>query len=236
MQARVWSAVFGEEYPAEVAPFSFISRSELQRMATDVTVGAGDLLVDVGSGRGGPGLWVAATTGSDYLAVDITEAGLAEVKSRAAGLGLGDRVRTKLGSFEEMPLENDEAAGLMSVDALLFTPNKAAALAELARVLRRGGRLVFTTWDYHRQPAGRPPQVADHRPLLEDAGLEVLAYEETDDWEARHREITRLLMDSVDELAAETGRPTEEVRAGQLEMAATVDAMLRRVLVVAERR
>jgi SAM-dependent methyltransferase len=235
VQAEIWGQVFGEEYPAELAPYSYTSRSELRRIAEEVRVGAGELLVDIGSGRGGPGLWVAATTGADYCAVDIAEPGLAEVRRRAAALGLDGRARTALGSFEALPLEAGEAAAVMSIDALLFTPDKQAAAHELARVLRPGGRLVLTNWDYCRQLAGRPPQVADHRPVLQDAGFRVQAYEETPDWERRHRETDRLLLARIDELAAETGEHPDDVRAAFTEMASTVDAMLRRVLVVAER-
>lgn len=233
--ARIWAAVLGDEYPSELAPFSFTTRSELARIAREVAVGPGQRLVDVGSGRGGPGLWVAATTGASYTAVDITAEGLAQVARRAEAVGLGDRVRTDVGSFEQLPLDDGGADAVMSIDALLFTPDKAAALRELARVIRPGGRLVVTTWDYSGQPQGRPPQVADHRPLLAEAGFAVLAYDTTPDWERRQREIDRLLLDAVDELAAEQDEPVDEVRAGVEEMAATVDTMLRRVLFVAER-
>jgi ubiquinone/menaquinone biosynthesis C-methylase UbiE len=235
VEARVWRAVLGAEYPAEVAPYSFTTRSELARIAAEVQVGPHGLLVDVGSGRGGPGLWVAAQTGARYLAVDIAVAGLAEVTRRATNLGLADRVQTSEGSFEHLPLSDGQADAVMSIDALLFSPDKAAAARELARVVRPGGRVVMTTWDYHRQPAGRPPQVADHREVLAAAGLDVVAYEDTPDWEARHREINRLLSDAAQELADERGQAVDEVRAEVAEMAATVDAMTRRVLIVAER-
>lgn len=235
VHARVWAAVLGAEYPAEVAPYSYTTRSELARIATEVQVGPEDLLVDVGSGRGGPGLWVAATTGARYLAVDIAEAGLTEVKRRAEHLGLGDRAATAEGSFESLPIPDGHAAAVMSIDALLFSPDKAAATRELARVLRPGGRLVLTSWDYHQQPVGRPPQVADHRDLLAAAGFDVLAYEDTPDWEPRQREINRLLAVSADELAEERDMPVEQVREEISEMAATMDAMTRRVLIVAER-
>lgn len=235
VQARVWAEVFGDEYPAEVEPYSYTSRSELTRIADEVAAGPGDLLVDVGSGRGGPGLWVAAATGARYLGVDISPSGLAEVERRAEELGLRDRVQVAEGSFEDLPLEDGEAAVVMSIDALLFSPDKAAAARELARVVQPGGRLVLTTWDYSSQPPGRPPQVDDHRPLLTAAGWRVLAYDETPDWEARHRKTDRLLMEHAQELADESAEPVEEVRAGIIEMMATVDTMLRRVLVVAER-
>ena len=235
VMARVWAAVLGEEYPAELAPYSWITRSELADFVRVVRVAAGDLLVDVGSGRGGAGLWRAARTGSDPLADAVSTAGLAAVRAMAGRLGLEGRSRTGRGSFEALPLEGGSADAVMSVDSLLFTPDKAAAARELARVLRPGGRLVLTTWDYTEQPVGRPPQVDDHRPLLSAAGFDVLRYEETEDWEHRERESCRLLLESADELAAEEGDDPAEVRASVSEMAATIDAVLRRVLVVAER-
>ena len=235
-EARAWATALGDEYPAEVAPYSYTSRTELARIAAEVHAGPGDLLADVGSGRGGPGLWVAATTGASYLAVDIAAAGLAQVRDRADRLGLADRVQTAEGSFENLPLPDAGAAAIMSIDALLFTPDKPAAARELARVLRPGGRLVLTTWDYHRQPEGRPPQVPDHRPVLGAAGFDVLAYDETPDWERRQRDIDRLMMESAEELAAEHGQPVDKVRHNLAEMAATVDTMTRRVLIVARRR
>ena len=68
VQARIWADVLGDEYPAELAPYSYTTRSELQFMADALAVGTGDVLVDIGCGRGGPGLWVAATTGARYVA------------------------------------------------------------------------------------------------------------------------------------------------------------------------
>jgi hypothetical protein len=53
---RVWRQVFGTEYPRGVDPYSFISVSELERMAADVRVGGDEVLVDLGCGRGGAGL------------------------------------------------------------------------------------------------------------------------------------------------------------------------------------
>ena len=236
VQARIWADVLGDEYPAELAPYSYTTRSELQFIADALAVGGGDVLVDIGCGRGGPGLWVAATTGARYVGIDIAASALAAVARRAERLGLSMRVRAVEGSFGSLPLDDAEADAVMSIDALLFAPDKATAVAEMVRVLRPGGRLVATTWDYHAQPVGRPRQVADHRPLLADAGLEVEVYDETVDWDQRQRAIAARLLDSVDELANESGEDPGIVRQGLEEMAATQDTMSRRVLIVARRR
>jgi len=236
VQARIWTEVFGSEYPAELEPYSYVTRSELDAFVEHLNLAAGETLIDVGCGRGGPGLWVAATAGSSLLGVDISPTAVAAATQRAISVGLGERARFTLGTFEAIPAASAAAAGLMSVDALLFAPDKEAALAEFSRVLRPGGRLVATTWDYKAQPRGRPAQLADHRPLLSEHGFSVLTYEETTDWEGTHRRVDALLLDSVEDLAAESGEDPDEVRQGVLEMAATTETMLRRVLIVAQRR
>lgn len=235
VELEIWREVYGPEYPEGLDPHSYITRSELARFVAEVGVGHGDQLLDVGCGRGGPGLWVAAHTGARLTGVDIADSALAAATARAECLGLAQHAEFLIGRFEELPLPSGSVDAVMSVDALLFTPDKALAAVELARVLRPGGRLVLTTWDYSRQPAGRPPQVADHRPLLEAAGFTVLAYDETDDWRARQNRIDELLLGRADEYAAEQGESPDDVRAAVAEMHATLDCMIRRVLVVAER-
>jgi SAM-dependent methyltransferase len=235
VQARIWTQVYGDDYPAELEPYSFTTRSELRRIVDELALSRGDLMVDLGCGRGGPGLWVAASAGASVLGVDISPTALEAARQRAVALGLGDLTTYVEGSFGAIPADTGSARGVLSIDALLFAPDKGAALREIARVLAPGGRFVATTWDYRTQPVNRPPQVDDHRPLLIEAGFRVLGYDETPRWLENHRELDSLMLDAVDELAEEGGEDPEEVRAGIQEMAATVEAMLRRVLIVAEK-
>jgi ubiquinone/menaquinone biosynthesis C-methylase UbiE len=228
----IWRAALGDEYPDGADPYSWASRSELDAISAVVRA-TGQILVDVGCGRGGPGQWVAKATGAHLIGIDIAREGLAAAAASAAAVGVMAEYR--LGSFEKLPLPDGETDVVMSIDAFLFTPDKNAAAQELARVLRPGGRLAMTTWDYHSQPANRPPQVADHRPVLEAAGFEVERYDDTDDWEARQRRTTDGLLARAEELAAESGDSVEELRAATEDMVATFDCMIRRVLVVARR-
>jgi len=211
-----------------------VSRSELTRFCTEVGVSCGHL-VDIGCGRGGPGLWVAAHTGAHLTGVDIAASALSAAEERARSLGLSAQAKYLLGSFDSLPLEPGVADAIMSVDALLFAPDKPAAMAEMARVLRRGGRLVFTTWDYRSQPVGRPPQVDDHRSLLKVAGFGVEAYDETEDWFGRQSRTGAALLAAAEELSVESGLPVV-VRTGLEEMVATFATMLRRVFVVAQKK
>jgi ubiquinone/menaquinone biosynthesis C-methylase UbiE len=233
---RVWSQVFGDEYPQGVDPYSYISVSELERIAAEIGVVEDETIADLGCGRGGPGLWIAAATGARLIGIDISSNALEAARERADAMGFHERAEFREGSFEGTGLRAQGVDGVISVDALLFTADKAGAITELRRVLPRGGRLVFTSWDYHRQPIARPPQVEDHRPLLTAAGFDVLTYEATEDWQRRIAETTAGLLENVEELAAESGDDVAETRAHLEETQATIDAMSRRVLVVAQAR
>ena len=233
---RVWRSVFGAEYPAGLDPYSYVSVSELSRVATDTRVGPGDTIADLGCGRGGPGLSVAMATGANLVGIDISSTALEGAQERASALGLDGRARFQEGSFEDTGLYDRSVDALMSIDALLFSTDKATAVAEFRRIVRPDGRLVFTSWDYHRQPTGRPPQVEDHRPLLRAAGFEVLTYEETADWHRLISETTAGLLEDASELAAESGQDVETTTRQLQEMQATIACMSRRILVVARSR
>jgi ubiquinone/menaquinone biosynthesis C-methylase UbiE len=234
--ARVGRGVFGADYPEGVDPYSFVSLGELRRIAAEIRVGEGETFADAGCGRGGPGLWVAAATGARLIGLDIASPALEAARRHADVMGIAARAEFRVGSFEDTALGTSSVDGVMSVDALLFAPDKHAALAELRRIMRPNARLVFTSWDYDRQPVGRAPQVDDHRPLLAAAGFDVLAYEETEEWRRRITDMTAGLLENADELAAESGDDVAIVRERLEEMQATIETMRRRILVVAAAR
>ncbi len=235
VQARIWRDVFQDEYPAALGLHSYTTTSELNRFVSELRLTPSDVLVDLGCGRGGPGLWVAAQTGAHLIGIDIAETALKAARDRAQALGIAEQAEFRQGSFQDTGLDRASVNAVMSVDALLFTPDKRAAIHELARILMPHGRLVLTTWDYSRQPVSRPPQVPDHRPILHEERFEVLAYEETPEWLQRMTRIDELSLAAVDEIATERGKNPAEVREGIEELDATLACMTRRVFVVAVR-
>jgi SAM-dependent methyltransferase len=236
VEARIWAEVYGDEYPAEVEPYSFISVSELDRFVGELGVRAGEVLADVGCGRGGPGLWVASQLNARLVGIDIAPPALDAARARAAALGLAGVAEFRAGSFADTGLPAASVHAVMCVDALVFAEDKRAAAVEFARIVRPGGRVMLTSWDYHRQPGGGLPQVPDHRPVFAEAGFEILSYDETDQWRERQVRTRELMLAAVDELAAERGTDPEEIRTHLLELAARFPCVTRRVLLVARRR
>jgi 2-polyprenyl-3-methyl-5-hydroxy-6-metoxy-1,4-benzoquinol methylase len=79
---RIRREVYGDEYPEDVDPRSFITRSELRSLADALRVGPGQTFVDLGCGHGGPGLWVARETGASVVGIDLSRLAIASAAQR----------------------------------------------------------------------------------------------------------------------------------------------------------
>jgi SAM-dependent methyltransferase len=111
-------------------PFSV---GELQR---------GEHVVDVGSGGGFDSLIAAKMVGpSGYvIGVDMTPAMLRKARTSATAAGM-QNIEFREGFGEALPVEDDWADVVISNGVLNLMPDKDAALREMARVLKPGGRL-----------------------------------------------------------------------------------------------
>ncbi len=102
----------------------------------------GEHVVDVGCGAGIDSLIAARMVAPDgqVIGVDMTPQMLEKARGSAAQTGL-QNVQFRKGYAEELPVADGWADVVISNGVLNLVPDKAAALAEMARVLRPGGRL-----------------------------------------------------------------------------------------------
>ncbi len=203
---QIWRDVYGDDYPpSEVQAFSFISRSELERIARELKLSANQTMADLACGGGGPGLWVARELDACLIGVDISSVAVAQAKERAKQFGWSDKANFRVGDFAATGLEDASLDGAMSVDAFWLTFDKMAALQEVARVLRVGARFVCTTWESEIPIPNFPPQVQDHQPLLHAAGFQVEHCDELPNWEKHQRGVYEGILARQGELIQERG-------------------------------
>jgi arsenite methyltransferase len=139
------------------------------RLARALRVGPGDLVVDVACGPGTSALQLARETGCEVIAVDLAPPPDAD----------DPRVRFLRGDAEALPLTDASVDGALCECALCTFPDKQAATAEFARVLRPGARLALSDLTARREELPEslrslPAWVAcvgDARPLDEIAAL-----------------------------------------------------------------
>ena len=236
---RIWrEKAYHGEFPIEFAHIGFLTLSEAQRLRLLLNLGAGSTLADVACGAGGPGLWMARDSGATLIGVDPAEPGLAMARRRADALGLSVQATFQQGTFEHMGLGDGTVDAVMSIEAFQYAPDKRAAMAEFARIIRPGGKVSFVCFEVDPGKAAGLPvlgvdPVGDYRPLLEEAGFVIDVYEETPGWEDRVYGVFQALVEASDVLNAEMG---EQAAAGALAEAMLTVAMKpypRRILGVA---
>ena len=238
---RLWHLhAEGPDFPEEFGHVSFVTLDQLQRMATELRLGPGQTLVDLGCGRGGPALWMARETGANLIGVDLSSVAVQQAGARAAELGLAGQARFVVGTFADTGLQAGSADGAMSEDAIQYVPDKRAALAEAARILRPGARLVFTAFELDPDHvAGQPvlgtDPVDDYRRLLTEAGFSVDIYEEIAGWPEPVTATYSALLDSSEELKREMGEMAAQALFLELTMTLQQKPYRRRVLTVATR-
>jgi SAM-dependent methyltransferase len=236
---RLWRELaLGDDFPEEFLHISFVTLAQLRRMAGDLQIHSGDTLVDLGCGMAGPALWVARETGASLIGVDFSPVAVALASERANKLGLSGVARFVVGSFEGTGLDDASADGVMSEDALQYAPDKTAAMRETARILRPGGRLVFTAFELdpvHVEglPVVGDDPVGDYRPLLDAAGFTVEAYEEVPGWPEPVRTTYQSLLDAREELIGEMGPVAATAFFSELTLTLEREIYRRRVLAVA---
>ncbi len=158
-----------------------------RRLADRLDLRPGQRVLDVASGRGTTALTLAREYGVTVTGVDLSDANVALAAGAAQAAGLAGQVSFQVGDAELLPVDADSVDVVVCECAFCIFPDKPTAAAELARVLRPGGRLGIT--DVTVDPARLPAEltglgawiacIADARPLheyialLADAGLRV---------------------------------------------------------------
>lgn len=122
------------------APHPFITRARLREA---LEPRAGERVLELGPGTGYYSLPVAEWLGRDGTLeiLDIQQEMLDHTMRRAAEAGISNITPTR-GDASALPFEDGRFDGAFMVAVLGEIPDQQAALRELARVVRPGGRLV----------------------------------------------------------------------------------------------
>lgn len=106
---------------------------------------AGDVVLDIGSGSGTDALIASTLTGprGRVYGLDMTQAMLEKLRRNITAMGAQNVVPLE-GNAEEIPLGDACVDAVTSNGVLNLVPDKARAFAEIARVLKRGGRVQIS--------------------------------------------------------------------------------------------
>ena len=156
---EVWAA---GDYPA-VARFITSAADAVVRAAG---VGPGDHVLDVACGNGNAAI-AAARAGAIATGVDITPELLDAARAVAPD------VEWIEGDAQDLPFDDDSFDAVLSTFGSMFAPDHQRTAAEIARVVRPGGRIAIASWtpegsigDFFRTVAKHAPPPPGDSPLL----------------------------------------------------------------------
>jgi SAM-dependent methyltransferase len=191
--ADVYRAVRRDAFAEDIGQNSWLTTDELGRFRSSLELGPAARLLDVGCGSGGPALHLARLTGCEVVGVDLYDEAVAAGNRAAREAGLESRASfVQADASRPLPFEDESFDAILCVDSINHLPGRERVLGDWARLLRRGGRLLFTdpvavtgilTSDeiairtsigyFLFVPRG------DNERLLTEAGLSVLGVEDT---------------------------------------------------------
>ncbi|MFW6691946.1 methyltransferase domain-containing protein [Streptomyces sp. MAR4 CNX-425] len=144
--ATVWG---GEDihigvYDTPDEPIADASRRTVAHMADRLDLHESHTVLDLGAGYGGSARYLAETYGCRVLALNLSDVENRRHRELNEARGLDRRIEVVDGSYDDLPYEDASVDVVWSQDALLHSGDRAHVLAQIARVLRPGGHVVFT--------------------------------------------------------------------------------------------
>jgi len=133
--------VYGEDLGQQ----GWRSAAEQNALPDVLRLGRDSPVLDIACGAGGPSLALVERTGCRLTGLDVESAGIAYAQAQASRRGLAERASfAVLDCGGPLPFANGGFDAVLSLDAICHLPERPATLAEWARVLRPGGRLLFS--------------------------------------------------------------------------------------------
>ena len=183
-EAAVRRATYGED----IGQSSWLTASEWREFADQLLLTADTDVLEVGSGSGGPAVYLALTRSCRVMGVDINEHGVRNAQALAEFRGVAERAQFRpVDASRPLPFADASFDAVVSNDAMCHIGQRLSALRDWHRVLRPGGRALFTDAMVitgivsHEELAIRssigfylfvPP--GENERLLQEAGFELL--------------------------------------------------------------
>jgi 2-polyprenyl-3-methyl-5-hydroxy-6-metoxy-1,4-benzoquinol methylase len=144
-EADVYAEIRRAAYGEDIGQNSWHTADELDRFLTWLELSSGQRLLDVACGAGGPALRIASATGCSVAGVDVHEQAVRTAQERAKERGLAERAAFRAADANRpLPFSDASFDAITCIDALNHFPDRLRMLTEWVRLLKPGGRVLFT--------------------------------------------------------------------------------------------
>lgn len=143
--AAVSAQLRQEIYGEDIGQNSWLTADEYRTYAAWLGLAAESHVLEVGCGSGGPALFLARLTGCRVTGIDVNEHGIAQANRLAREQSLAGQAHfQQADAGQPLPFSDEAFDAVICIDAINHLPDRLAVLREWRRVLKPGGRLLFT--------------------------------------------------------------------------------------------
>jgi SAM-dependent methyltransferase len=144
-QSDLYAQIRIEAFGEDIGQNSWLTSDELNRFVQWLNVSQDKTLLDVACGAGGPALRIAATTGCFVVGVDVHEQAVATASSAAGRRELSNRAEFRcVHANRPLPFSDSSFDLITCIDGINHLCDRPAVIGDWARLLKPGGRLLFT--------------------------------------------------------------------------------------------
>jgi 2-polyprenyl-3-methyl-5-hydroxy-6-metoxy-1,4-benzoquinol methylase len=144
-QTELYEQIRREAFGEDIGQNSWLTAEELNKFLTWLDLSPARKLLDVACGAGGPALRIAASTGCAVVGVDIHEQAISTAGSLATQRGLSGLAEFRLvDAGQQLPFPDSSFDAITCIDAINHLPDRVRVVGDWARLLKPGGRLLFT--------------------------------------------------------------------------------------------
>jgi ubiquinone/menaquinone biosynthesis C-methylase UbiE len=140
LMRKIERSVCGCDYGAT----SWATIDEARKIAKILALKPGMRILDVGSGSGWPGVFLAKETGCDIVLTDLPLTGLRVALERTATDNISEACSATVADGAALPFGDASFDAIIHSDVLCCLPDKLGVLQSCRRVIGGAGKMVFS--------------------------------------------------------------------------------------------
>jgi SAM-dependent methyltransferase len=191
--ADTYQQVRVETYGNDLGQTSWVTKEESAEIPRLLGLTTDSVVLEIGCGSGAYAVHVAESVSCRIVGIDINASGVENATQLARARNLDGRATfQQCDASVRLPFENDGFDAVFANDVLCHIPNRASLLKEIRRVLKPGGRMLFSDalvvggMVSHEEIATRssigfyvfsPP--GENERLIQTAGLQLITARDT---------------------------------------------------------
>jgi ubiquinone/menaquinone biosynthesis C-methylase UbiE len=144
-RSELYADIRREAFGEDIGQNSWHTADEQDRFLAWLELTVGKRLLDVACGAGGPALRIAAASGCSLVGVDVHEKAVNTARALAKDRGVESRAEFQAADASlGFPFSDGSFDAITCIDAINHFPDRPKMLAEWVRLLKPGGRALFT--------------------------------------------------------------------------------------------